>query len=51
MIAHIKALTRIIEKQNSYSEQLTRNFNTLNRQISVLQFRIANLQGLKNDVD
>lgn len=50
MIAHIKILTKIIEKQNEYSEQLQRkNYNT-ERQISVLHYKLAKIEGMKDKV-
>lgn len=48
MVAHIKMLAKIIEKQNEYAERLSRNFYNMDRQISSLQFKIAKLEGMKD---
>lgn len=48
MVAHIKMLTKIIAKQNEYTERLTRNFYNMERQISVLHFKIAKLEGMED---
>lgn len=49
MVAHIKMLTKIIEKQNEYAERLTRSFYNMDRQISVLHFKIGKLEGMKSE--
>jgi hypothetical protein len=49
MVAHIKYLTKIIEKQAQYAEVLQRNFYNINRQISVLSFNVGKIQGMKDD--
>jgi hypothetical protein len=51
MVSHIKALSRIIEKQNSHVEQISRNFYSVNRELSILQVRLARLEGIKRDLD
>ena len=51
MVAHIKALTRVIEKQTEYSEQMTRKFYNIDRHLSVLSFRVGELQGMNRKVD
>jgi hypothetical protein len=48
MIALIKALTRVIEKQNEYASELTRRFYNTERTISVLLFQLARLKGMKD---
>lgn len=45
MTQHIKALTKVIEKQAEYAEQLNRNFTSLNRQISYILTRLGKLEG------
>lgn len=49
MVAHIKALTKVIEKQNSAIEQMNRRFASIDRQVSLLSFQVGRLQGLKFD--
>ena len=48
MATHIKALTKVIDKQAEYAEQLTRRFYNMEREISILQRRLANIEGFKN---
>lgn len=48
MIAHIKHLTRIIDKQTEYNERLQRSMYNTERQISVLHFKIGKLEGMKD---
>lgn len=45
MTAHIKALTKIIELQSKYLEQLMRKFTTIERTISFLSIRVERLKG------
>ena len=47
MTAHIKALTKVIERQAEYAEQLTRNFTAIYRQLSHLTARISRAENLK----
>lgn len=49
MIMHIKALTRIIDKQVDYTERLQRNLYNMERQISVLHFKIGKLEGMRDE--
>ncbi len=49
MVLHIKALTKIIEKQADFNEKLQRNFYNIERQISVLHFKLGKLEGMKDD--
>lgn len=49
MSAHIKALTKVIEKQAEYAEQLMRRFYTMERSITILQFKLAKLEGMNQD--
>ena len=49
MVALIKSLTKIIEKQNEYNERLARYNHATERHISVLHFKIAKLEGMKNE--
>lgn len=49
MVAHIKMLTKIIEKQNEYSDRLQRNFYNTERAISILQRKVAILEGMKDE--
>jgi hypothetical protein len=48
IIMHIKALTRIIDKQVEYNERLQRNLYNMERQISVLHFKIGRLEGMRD---
>jgi septal ring factor EnvC (AmiA/AmiB activator) len=48
MIMHIKSLTRIIDKQVESSERLQRNLYNMERQISVLHFKIGKLEGMRD---
>ena len=48
MFSHIKALTRIIDKQTEYNERLQRNMYNMERQLSVLHFKIGKLEGMKD---
>ena len=47
MMAHIKMLSKIIQTQNEYTERLLRNFYGIERQLSVLHFKLAKLEGMK----
>ncbi|MFB1501489.1 hypothetical protein [Thiocapsa sp. N5-Cardenillas] len=49
MVLHIKALTKVIEKQNDYTEQLIRRFYNMERELSILQRRMARCEGLKDE--
>ena len=49
MILHIKSLTKIIEKQFEYNEQLMRKFLSLDRELSILQVRLARQEGIKKN--
>lgn len=51
MIGHIKALTRIIDKQTEYNERLQRNLYNMERQISILHYKIGKLEGMKSELD
>lgn len=45
MTAHIKALTKIMELQSKYAEQLMRQFYNMERTISVLNIQMERLKG------
>ena len=49
MADHIKALTKVIEKQAEYAEQFTKRFYNSERTISILGIRIARLEGINHD--
>ena len=49
MVSHIKALTKVIERQAEYAEQLHRNFTSLNRQVMNMFQRICRLEGYKDE--
>lgn len=49
MVAHIKALTKLIGRQTDYAEQLIRRFYNMERELSILQRRMARCEGLKDD--
>lgn len=51
MVAHIKALTKVIERQAEYAEQMNRNFTSISRQIAAIVSRIARLEGYKGNYD
>lgn len=51
MVAHIKALTKVIERQAEYAEQMNRNFTSINRQIAALVSRINRLEGYEASSD
>lgn len=38
-----------IERQNEYTERLTGNFHNIERQMSILYFKIGKLEAMKND--
>lgn len=47
MVSHIKALTKVIERQAEYAEQMNRKFASFERSVSILAFRLAKLEGMK----
>jgi hypothetical protein len=47
MAAHIKALTKVIERQAQHTESLSRNSMYLQKQMSYIMARIAKLEGIK----
>ena len=49
MALHIKALTKVIEKQTDYAEQLIRRFYNMEREISILHRRLARIEGIKDE--
>lgn len=51
MVAHIKALTKVIERQAEYAEQMNRNSTSISRQIAAIVSRIARLEGYKGNYD
>lgn len=51
MVAHIKSLTKVIERQAEYAEQMNRNFTSISRQISAIVGRVSRLEGYKQNYD
>ena len=51
MAAHIKALTKVIERQAEYAEQMNRNHPITSRQITVILSRLARLEEYKGNYD
>jgi hypothetical protein len=49
MVLHIKALTKVIERQAKYAEQLNQTFTSLNRRLANVIARISRLEGLKDE--
>lgn len=49
MVDHIKALTKVIVKQNDRDEQLIRRFYNMDWQITIIQNQLQKLQGIKED--
>ena len=49
MAAHIKALTKVIERQAEYAEQWNRNFITILRQTANIVSRLSRLEGLQDE--
>jgi hypothetical protein len=47
MTAHIKALTKVIERQAEYAEQMNRNYTSTSRQLAAIVSRLARLEGYK----
>ena len=47
MVKHIKALTKVIEKQAEYAEQINRNFTSLHRILANIVSRLSRLEELK----
>lgn len=45
MTAHIKALTKVIEMQSKYAEELMRRFYNMERTISILNIKVMKLKG------
>jgi predicted RNase H-like nuclease (RuvC/YqgF family) len=46
MTLHIKALTKVIEKQTEYAEQLMRRCYNMEKELSILQRRLARCEGI-----
>jgi hypothetical protein len=51
MVAHIKALTRVIERQAEYAEQVNRSALSISRQIANIMSRLTKLEGYKSNYD
>jgi hypothetical protein len=49
MVAHIKALTKVIERQAEYAEQLNSFYSNLNSRVMNLLQRINRLEGYKDE--
>lgn len=49
MAKHIKALTKVIDRQAEYAEQMMRRFFNTDRSITILQRQLERLQGMKDD--
>ena len=49
MVKHIKELTRVIERQAEYAQQMNATLASINRIIASILLRLGRLEGFKND--